>query len=69
MDELGKKLNIKNREEWQTVNKRTLEQNGGRGLLKYYNGSMHKLLASVFPEYLNIVIYLSATYTIGKFHL
>ncbi len=53
MDELGKKLNITNQDGWYKLRAKELIAFGGRGLLNLkYNGSIHKLLTVVYPEYL-----------------
>ncbi len=52
MDELAKKLNIIDKEEWYKITIKTIQQNGGSGLLSKYNGSPRKLLTTVYPEYL-----------------
>ncbi len=51
MDSLAIELKIRNQEEWYHVTNKMLLQHGGHGLLVKYNGSIVKLLASVYPEY------------------
>ncbi len=53
MNELGKKLNIRDYEGWYSVTTKMIEDYGGVGLLDKYNWSRKRLLQSVFPEYLN----------------
>ncbi len=50
MDDLAKRVHIKDREGWFHVTHDAVIQHGGGALLKYY-GSMKKLLQSVYPEY------------------
>ncbi len=52
MEELGKKLHVTNPSDWYLLNPTTLKRFGGEVLLDVkYNGSISKLVASVFPEY------------------
>ncbi len=51
MDDLAKKLNIKNVEEWRTVATNTLKQHGAFQLLRQHNGSIDELLATIYPQY------------------
>ncbi len=51
MDGLAKKLNIEDKEDWYKVKGPSLLEHGGGRLLMIYNGSMSKLLSSVYPEY------------------
>jgi hypothetical protein len=56
MDELGKKLNIVNPEDWYNVSWRMIQSHGGGGLIPYCGGSPLKLLTSVYPEYPSFVL-------------
>jgi len=53
MDELGKKLGMKEgeREGWYKVTNRTLIDNGGRAILRLYNDSISTVLENVFADY------------------
>ncbi len=51
MEDLAKKLNIGDKEGWQTITGYTMYQHGAAGLLARYNNSMPKLLAAMYPEY------------------
>ncbi len=51
MEALARMLNIRDREGWYSVNSSTLRQYGASSLLHKYNGSISKLLATVYPEY------------------
>ncbi len=51
IDEIGKHLNITNKEEWYKLTSATLVQYGGSQLLEKFNGSLSKLLSHVYPEY------------------
>ncbi len=51
---LATKLQIKNKDEWYNLSPNILKAHGGAELLKFYNGSVRKLLISVYPEYLII---------------
>ncbi len=51
MENLAKRLNIRDQEGWYSLTLNTLKQNGGYGLLQKYNGSPSKLLTNVYPEY------------------
>ncbi len=53
MDDLTKKLNISNMEDWYMINKKTLQHHGADHILEKYEGSRNKLLKSVYPEYHN----------------
>ncbi len=53
MEEMAKKLNISDHEEWYKVGQSVLYHHGAGGLLSAkYNNSPSKLLTRVFPEYL-----------------
>ena len=53
MDDLSKKLGFKegDREPWYKVSHKTLNENGGSGLLAQYHGSYPDVLKGVFPEF------------------
>ncbi len=51
LDDLAKKLNIKNQEGWYKVSASIVRQNGGPTLLWKYNNSLISMLLSVYPEY------------------
>ncbi len=52
IDDLAKKLQITNKEDWYKVtNAMLVSQSGGAKLLNAYNGSLSKLLSTVYPEY------------------
>ncbi len=51
MDQLAKKMNIKDLSEWYSVTWREMVLHGAATLLLKYNGSPRKLLQSVYPEY------------------
>ncbi len=52
LEELVKKLHLKDKSGWYTVSKKTLTEHGGDGLLHKYHGSFRKLLTTVYSEYL-----------------
>ncbi len=51
MDLIAKKLSITEYDGWKHVTKTVIERNGGAGLVRRYNGSMTKLLETVYPEH------------------
>ncbi len=51
LENLARKLNIKDHEGWYRITKTALRQYGGSTLLKGYGNIPSRLLASVFPEY------------------
>ncbi len=52
LDSLAKKLNINDKEGWYNVTTAVLYRNGGGGLLRgKYNGSLKKMLTTVYSEY------------------
>ncbi len=51
MDEITKRLNITYPEQWYKISHSTLRNIGAYGLIEKYNGSLPKLLQSVYPEY------------------
>ncbi len=52
MDALAQKLDIKAASDWFRVTEKMIHENGGGGLLTtFYNGSLSKLLSTVYPEY------------------
>ncbi len=52
MDNLAKELNITKHEDWYNITVRTMQQHGAGGLLATrHNGSLKKLLTTVYPEY------------------
>ncbi len=51
MDDLGKKLNIKDPSGWYNLTTTTLKKQGASSLLGPYNGSPRKLLQSLYPQY------------------
>ncbi len=62
LDDLAKKLNITKQQEWYKITAAVLRQHGGNNLLvNYYNGSLTKLLSTVYPEYP-----ITSSYTFSK---
>ncbi len=55
MNDLAKKLNITNKEEWYKVSEKFIRDHDGYGLLQKYGSSPSKLLAAVYPEYHTIM--------------
>ncbi len=54
LKELATKLNINDPEDWYKISRKTLEDHGGVSLLtSQYNGSISKLLTTVYSEYLD----------------
>ncbi len=53
MDNLAKRLNIKDPQEWYTVTHKMFWKYGGGGLIKKYNSSPRKVLQNLYPEYPN----------------
>lgn len=53
LDALARKLDFKEGEfgGWYNVSHRILRDNGGRGLLEHYNGSIAELITSIYPEH------------------
>ncbi len=52
LDDLAKKLNIKDKSEWYGVHPSRFQRHGAITLLRRYNGSLFQLLSTVYPEYL-----------------
>lgn len=58
MDNIARKMNIHSPEGWYQITKSTIFEFGGKDLLdKYYQGSISKLLQTVYPEYLLSIKY------------
>ncbi len=51
VDGIAKKLGIKEQQDWCQITVKYLQQQGAYGLLKRYNYSPSKLLATLYPEY------------------
>ncbi len=51
LDDLARKLNITTPQGWFSIRNPTLIERGGGGLLRKYNGSLSRLLSTVYPEY------------------
>ncbi len=51
MDELAKKLNIHDKEDWYKVSVKMVKQCGGAGVLSKYKDSVIELITSVYKEY------------------
>ena len=52
MNDLFKKLNLKSMDDWVNVNRKTIQKNGGKILLKwYYKDDMQKLYSNIYPNY------------------
>ncbi len=51
MDDLAKKLDIKEVGGWLHVNTLDIQENGGSRLLMKYNGSLGTILGTLYPEY------------------
>jgi hypothetical protein len=52
MDKLKKELNIQREEDWYSISSSTVEQKGGEYVLrKYFDRSLPKALASLYPHY------------------
>jgi len=54
MDELGKKLGVKNTSElykWYNISLKDLTQIGGGGVLAHFSNSLHRALTSAYPEF------------------
>ncbi len=50
LDDIAKKLNITQHEDWYRISRRVLQQHGGASLLSKYK-NVHRLLCIVYPEY------------------
>jgi hypothetical protein len=50
-EEVAKKLNISNLEDWYTVTNKMFNDAGGQRLLTHFRKSLSKLLQAVYPEY------------------
>jgi phage anti-repressor protein len=48
---LGEKLGFKNLEDWYTITKKNIREEGGKGLLKCYDDSIYKMLKSVYCDH------------------
>ncbi len=66
MEQLAKKLQITKPEDWYKLTKTILRDHGGSSLSLKYNGSIMKLLSSVYPEYHCIIPMFIVLYTSGK---
>ncbi len=54
LDKLAKKLNITDQRGWYNIKlSQIMEYNGGGLVIGKYDGSLVKLITTVFPEYLN----------------
>ncbi len=51
LDDLAKKLNFIDLRGWHTLSRSILQEHGGYGLVQKYEGSISKMLTSVYPEY------------------
>ncbi len=51
MNSIAQKLNITDKTDWYDITRKSLEKHGGSYLLKKHNGSVIKLLQTVYPEY------------------
>ncbi len=51
LDELAKKLNIRDKADWYNITTNTFRDHGGQELLRMYNNSTSKLLSTVYSEY------------------
>ncbi len=54
LNEIGQKLNITNQSDWYSITSEAFRKVGGTPLLNKYNGSLSKLLVTVYPEYQQI---------------
>ncbi len=57
LDKVGKQLNLKSYEDWYSVTTKQVRTLGKAGILNRYNGSLSKLLSTVYPEYPIKVLY------------
>jgi hypothetical protein len=51
LDDMALKMDVKSVDDWYSVTRSKVIQHGGAGLLKHYNGSVAKMLQTVYPEY------------------
>ncbi len=52
LDDIAKNLKITDTDGWYKVTTKVIQQQkGGSGLLSKYNGSLARLLVTVYPEY------------------
>ncbi len=51
MDEVARRLNITDHTGWYLVQAKSFKQLGGAIILKQYNGSLLKALATIYPGY------------------
>ncbi len=65
MDDLAKQLNITDHDEWYNVSHKVVQQKAG-SLITMYNGSLCKLLSSVYPEYLSTQYHFIESYILGR---
>lgn len=51
IDWLAEELNIKTFEDWYSINRYHILSKGGSRLLNFYNGSVYKIVQSIYPEF------------------
>jgi len=51
LDDIAKKYNITDHQEWYNISRDKIRQNGGHELLKLHKYSLGKLVTSIYPEY------------------
>lgn len=48
---LGKEYNLKTWEDWYTIKRTDIVENGGLGLLSHFDNSLPQTICKVYPEY------------------
>src|SRR5260370_447037 len=67
LDDLAKKLNIRNPQDWYGVKNANFQKLGGGKLLCQYKSSLYRILKTLHPEYLSkLVILLTVTEWVGR---
>ncbi len=65
MNELAKRLDITNNNEWYKIPLLSFKKFGGNTLLSLYRNSLPDLLKAVYPEYLFLLLSLTVKFTPG----
>ncbi len=67
LNELGEKLKIASPEGWYKVRLAAFVKYGGNEILARYNDSFGKMLSTVYPEYLFVLVLLTVSTQMGFF--
>lgn len=52
LDHISVELNVNNLDDWYNITATEFRKRGGDGVLHHYNGSISKMLKTLYPEYL-----------------